>query len=68
MMKNDLLSRAKAVDNLLDYITDELAHLQNEHLETSLAQPFETVSRFIWDIIEYLETGEVDNEKQKNKL
>ena len=50
-----LLQRAKEADKLLDTITDQLAHLQSETLETSLAQPFETVSRFIWGVIKYLE-------------
>uniref|UniRef100_UPI003F68C4A3 hypothetical protein n=1 Tax=Streptococcus pluranimalium TaxID=82348 RepID=UPI003F68C4A3 len=50
-----LLQRAEEADKLLDNITDHLAHLQNETLETTLAQPFETVSRFIWEVIKYLE-------------
>lgn len=50
-----LLQRAKEADKLLDTITDQLAHLQSETLETSLAQSFETVSRFIWGVIKYLE-------------
>lgn len=50
-----LLQRAEEADKLLDNITDQLAHLQSETLETTLAQPFETVSRFIWGVIKYLE-------------
>lgn len=50
-----LLERANKSDEELDYITDYLASLNNEAIETILAGKFEAVSRFIWEIQDYLQ-------------
>ncbi|WP_367007386.1 hypothetical protein ABZ559_04650 [Streptococcus sp. ZY19097] len=42
-----LLERANKSDEELNYITDYLASLNNEAIETTLAGKFEAVSRFI---------------------
>ncbi|HEM3484974.1 hypothetical protein [Streptococcus suis] len=57
-----LLERANKSDEELDYITDYLASLNNEAIETTLAGKFEVVSRFIWEIQGYLQ------EKLKEKI
>lgn len=57
-----LLERANKSDEELDYITDYLASLNNEGIETTLAGKFEAISRFIWEIQDYLQ------EKLKEKI
>ncbi|HEM4414401.1 TPA: hypothetical protein U1Y64_002202 [Streptococcus suis] len=60
-----LLERANKSDEELDYITDYLASLNNEGIETTLAGKFEAVSRFIWEIQDYLQ--EKLKEKTQNE-
>ncbi|HEM6217073.1 TPA: hypothetical protein ACT2FU_002204 [Streptococcus suis] len=60
-----LLERANKSDEELDYITDYLASLNNEGIETTLAGKFEAVSRFIWEIQGYLQ--EKLKEKTQNE-
>ncbi|HEM6342579.1 TPA: hypothetical protein U2D03_002195 [Streptococcus suis] len=60
-----LLERANKSDEELDYITDYLASLNNEGIETTLAGKFEAVSRFIWEIQGYLQ--EKLKEKKQNE-
>ncbi|CYX87992.1 TPA: hypothetical protein TZM60_001750 [Streptococcus suis] len=60
-----LLERANKSDEELDYITDYLASLNNEAIETTLAGKFEAVSRFIWEIQDYLQ--EKLKEKTQNE-
>ncbi|HEL2195343.1 TPA: hypothetical protein TZE17_000992 [Streptococcus suis] len=60
-----LLERASKSDEELDYITDYLASLNNEVIETTLAVKFEDVSRFIWEIQGYLQ--EKLKEKTQNE-